>query len=300
MTQDQGLDLPSNPPSSHYDNHTLDTENPTEIARLINQDRLFSRITGELFSEQANQDFTNIHYILDIGCGPGAWVLNVAHKYPHIEVIGIDSNEKVVKYAQANARSQGLKNAFFEIMDATQPLDFPQNVFDIINIRAIVGFIHTSVWPQLLQECMRIMRPGGIIRLTESDWGSSNSPACEKLIGILMRALSQTGLCFSTNGHASGITVRLTDFLHEAGCCEVQKKVYLVDFSTGSQEYADIYQNCMVALRLLRPFLIATQQISEQDFEPLYQQALAEMLSDNFCNISYIVTAWGKKPLSDV
>lgn len=298
MTQDQGLDPSSDPPSHNYDNYALDTGNPAEIARLMNQNRLFNKITGGPLSEQTDRDVAKRHYILDIGCGPGAWVLDVAHRYPHIEVIGIDNNSKVVRYAQAFACAHGLKNAFFEVMDATQPLDFPDNSFDIVNARAIVGFMRTTAWPRLLQECLRITQPGGIIRLTESDWGISNSPACEKLMAILRQALFLAGHSFSGNGYPPGITVRLAGFLQGAGCSDVQKKVYLVDFSAQSEGYSDIYQDCLVSFRLLLPFLLATQQISEQDFEILYQQALAEMLSDNFCNISYIVTAWGKKPAS--
>jgi hypothetical protein len=39
----------------------------------------------------------------------------------------------------------------------------------------------TTAWPVLIQECMRITRPGGIIRLTEFDtYGTTNSPAVEK------------------------------------------------------------------------------------------------------------------------
>jgi tRNA G46 methylase TrmB len=49
-------------------------------ARLMIQDRLLTKGMGGLFPERA--DLSNLHRILDIGCGPGAWALDMADAYP--------------------------------------------------------------------------------------------------------------------------------------------------------------------------------------------------------------------------
>jgi len=36
--------------------------------------------------------------------------------------------------------------------------------------------------------------------------------------------------------------------------------------------------------------------ITEEEFEPLYQSALAEMQSNNFCAVTIFLSAWGEKP----
>src|SRR6266699_2543618 len=50
----------------------------------------------------------------------------------------------------------------------------PGGWFDLVNARTIAGFMRTSDWPALVQECVRILRPGGILRFTETDlWGKT-------------------------------------------------------------------------------------------------------------------------------
>jgi len=39
-------------------------------------------------------------------------------------------------------------------------------------------------WPALVQECLRITRPGGILLLTECERGISTSPALEELTAL--------------------------------------------------------------------------------------------------------------------
>lgn len=61
----------------------------------------------------------------------------MAFAYPDIEVVGIDISQQMIEYARAQARVQGLDNAYFHVMDATQPLDFPDSSFDLINGRTL-------------------------------------------------------------------------------------------------------------------------------------------------------------------
>uniref|UniRef100_UPI0035E452C3 class I SAM-dependent methyltransferase n=1 Tax=Thermogemmatispora sp. TaxID=1968838 RepID=UPI0035E452C3 len=46
-------------------------------------------------------------------------------------------------------------------------LDWPDASFDLINGRLLCGFMLPAAWPRLLAECHRLLKPGGIIRLTE-------------------------------------------------------------------------------------------------------------------------------------
>src|SRR6266550_7307709 len=103
-------------------------------------------------------DLASIHTILDIACGPGEWVCNVAFEHAEIDVTGIDLSRSSIQYARARAQVQRLDNVSFRTMDATKSLDFPDGSFDFVNARFLVGFMSPTDWPRLLQECMRIMR----------------------------------------------------------------------------------------------------------------------------------------------
>jgi hypothetical protein len=55
--------------------YVLDPESPTEMVRLMLQDRMVTVGMGGIFPERPNLD--TIHSILDVGCGPGGghWTL---------------------------------------------------------------------------------------------------------------------------------------------------------------------------------------------------------------------------------
>src|SRR5260370_6254443 len=110
----------------------------TEIALLMYRDHMLTRTMGGIFPEQEPSDLAGCRTVLDIGSGPGSWVVEVAHAYPEMMIVGIDVNETMVKFATAHALSQGLNNVHFESMDATGPLYFPATSFDIVNPRIIL------------------------------------------------------------------------------------------------------------------------------------------------------------------
>src|SRR5690348_2243030 len=110
-------------PSESENSYFIDHESGSEMARrLLDQDRLYTRSMGGFFSERF--DLSRINRILDIGCGPGGWVQELAFAYPEKEIVGCDISQAMIEYARAQANVQELDNAHFHIMDVTRPLDF--------------------------------------------------------------------------------------------------------------------------------------------------------------------------------
>jgi trans-aconitate methyltransferase len=88
-----------NRPAPLQTSYPIDPENVHEMNRLTNQARLMTETTGLLppqVSLMAGQT------VLDIGCGPGEWVLAVAHQYPDCQVIGLDISQRMITYAGAS------------------------------------------------------------------------------------------------------------------------------------------------------------------------------------------------------
>jgi len=48
--------------------------------------------------------------------------------------------------------------------------------------------------------------------------------------------------------------------------------------------------------KLLQPFVVKTGVSTQQEVEGLYQQALAEMMSDTYCVVWFYLTVAGEKP----
>lgn len=268
-------------------------ESSTEMAWLQLFGPLATTGMGGLFSERS--DLSGVRDILDIGCGPGEWVNDVAREYPDVHVTGIDVSQAMLDYAAAHAKARGLDNAHFLVMDATQPLDFADASFDLVNARTIVGFMNPELWPELLQECRRILRPGGTFRITEFSEGLTNSAAAGTLWGFYSKALTATGRSFDPDGRHIGIINQLPSLLREAAYQNVQMKAHAIEHSAGTPEFEGWYQNYAVVFRLLKPFLLKVGIVPEAEFDALYQQVIGEMLSDKFTALEIYLTVWGQK-----
>jgi len=191
--------------SKEENSYVIDVESGAELARLMDRDVKYTEAMGSLLPPDL--DGSNLHDILDIACGPGGWAMDVGFAYRHIKVIGIDTSRTMIDYARALASVRRLSNVYFQVMDATQPLQFPESSFDMVNARTIIGFLLKEQWPSLIQECIRITRPGGVIRLSECDEvARTNSEAFEQMNRLVMRAFSLTGRSLSSDGENLGIT----------------------------------------------------------------------------------------------
>ena len=270
----------------------IDSENAAEVARLSRQDRFFTQHMGGLFPERT--DLAPIREMLDIACGPGGWATDVAEAFPEVQVTGVDISPLMIAYARATAEEKGILNVHFREMDVLRPFDFPDNSFDLVNARLLFSFMPPTSWPTFLQECWRVTRPGGIIRLTDCENGLSNSFACEQLGGLMASALKKTGQSFSPDGKHLGITPMLGRFLRDAGCKNVQRISHCFDYSAGTDAHLEAFQNTMVGYKLTQPFIIRMGVATQQELDRLYQQALEEMQSANFCGLFFYLTVWGE------
>ena len=270
-----------------------DPESGAEMARLLSQDHLITKGMGGLFSEQS--DLSGIHRVLDAACGPGGWTLEVAFTYPEIKVVGFDISRAMIDYARARKQVQGLDNADFLVMDIQKSLDFPDESFDLVNAR-FINFLPAAAWPKLMQEFKRITRPGGIIRLTESEWWYfTNSPALENLNAMIIRALKLQGESFTESGRFTGVLPMLGRFLLDAGCASVNYKSHVIDYSFGTETHEGFRHDAAVVFKLFQPFIVRMGVATQEEVNQLYERMQFEMLKENFRGLMLPLTAWGEK-----
>lgn len=273
--------------------YVIDSESAAEMARLMRQDHLLTHGMGGLFPE--GLDMSRVQDVLDIACGPGGWVHEVAFAHTDINAVGVDISERMIAYATAQAQAQQLPNASFRVMNALQPLDFPDNSFDLVNTRLIVAFMLPEVWPKFVRECWRILRPGGVLRMTDLEWGLSNKPAFEKICDQFNQALHKAGQSFSPNGTHMGILPMLRRLASDAGYLNIGQKAHVIDFSYGLEAHEGFYHDLAAAFKLLQPFINKWGIASLADLDATYQQALKEMTEEDFCAVWILLTVWGYK-----
>lgn len=275
--------------------YVLNAESAAEMGRLLLLNRTLTSVMGGFFPESLA--VKKIRRVLDIGCGPGGWVLGVALKYPYIEVVGMDISRLMIAFARTQAAREGLANAHFENMNALEPLAFPDNSFDIVNIRAAVAYVPRQDWPRVLKECVRITRPGGTLIATESDHpGVSNSPAFERFSELSAQAIRQLGYGFSADNKSLGMTFMLGKLLRDAGCVNIQARSHILDFSYGMPLYGNQVQMILTAFESGRALGIKMGLASEEEMSCLYAALREEMQQETFRALMYWLTTWGEVP----
>lgn len=280
-------------PSSH--SYFIDQERSDEMVRLNEQHSYLRRSMEELFPR--GLDLTHTRTLLDIACGPGGWALDVVKEYPHMHVTGIDISKRMIEYAQAQAQVKHSLNVSFQIMNALEaPLAFPDASFDMINARFIVGFMPTYAWDILVQECFRLLRPGGILSFTEADTSTIvGSPALVKHGDMVAEALWKNGQGFMPE-RTMGVTPMLSAFLQRGKFETIRQVAYPIDFSHGTPAHHDVLADFLSSLALLAPFYVKNGILAKDEIDAIYDQILQETKSEDFRGIWYVLTVFGLKP----
>jgi ubiquinone/menaquinone biosynthesis C-methylase UbiE len=274
--------------------YVIDPDLLEEMHRLDLQGQLFTRAMGTLLAERP--DFSGIGHVLDLGCGPAEWVLSVAQEHPDIQVVGVDKAPRMIEFARARAAADRLSNAIFQIADVTAPLPFPDASFDLVNARFLQGFMQPAQWSALVGEGRRLLRPGGLLRLTEAEPWMTSSAAWERWTRILMQALFTAGRTFSPDGVHWGVVFMLRRFLEEVGLQQVQERAYAINFSSGTQAHEGICQDLLTSVRLVQPFVTSLlPEYPQETTEELREQMERDANTPGFCGLWFFLSAMGEK-----
>lgn len=109
------------------------------------------------------------HDLLDVGCGPGTITLDLARGVAPGRVLGLDAGVDVVDRARAVARAANRADVEFEVGDV-YGLDLVDASFDVVHAHQVLQ--HLTDPQAALVEMRRVLRPGGLLAVRDSDYGS--------------------------------------------------------------------------------------------------------------------------------
>ncbi|HYU76318.1 MAG TPA: methyltransferase domain-containing protein [Ktedonobacteraceae bacterium] len=275
----------------------VDPENSAEMARLILQGELLTRGMKGVFTPQEREIIEEKNYtrILDLACGPGEWCLAVAREYPDREVVGVDISETMIRYATARALSQNIQNVSFEVADIAKPFSYSDGSFDLVNGRTFALF-EKKDWPLFLGECLRLTRPGGAIRLTESEWGFTNSLAYDTICWHLALALHKMGQTFSPTGRINGITGMLDSLIRDAGYVDRRLTSHVINVSFGTDSYLTFREDSRALFYVIQPFIVGVGAATQEQLDAMADAYIREISAEDFSGVMFLLTAWGHKP----
>lgn len=145
-------------------------------------------------------------HVLDVGCGQGVYLLELARRAPGLIGLGIDPNERVVEDARQNlSEHPRLRVERGLLSDVTDR-------FDAIMINQIFHVVGRAESRSLLVAARERLRPGGHVLVQEIvSGGPDPSP---ELFGVNMRLLFDDGIVLSNS--------ELVSMVSTAGFSEVR------------------------------------------------------------------------------
>lgn len=114
-------------------------------------------------------DFTEVQSILDIGCGDGYDLLQIAKlTQKNVRLVGIDKSTK--KIDEARKITQNDSRFSFLVHDVSSKLPFKNEEFNIVFSKDLLECITDK--DQLIKEVHRVLRPNSKVVFAHWDWDS--------------------------------------------------------------------------------------------------------------------------------
>jgi len=116
-----------------------------------------------------NIDISNVHNVLEVGCGAGMLADYLSGKY-HMKVTGTDVDLEQIELARGFLKKNDRLN--FLTADATE-LPFKDSEFDLV--LSFMVMHHISNWKKAFEEINRVLKPGGILIIKDLSFSKLTS-----------------------------------------------------------------------------------------------------------------------------
>ncbi|KAJ6579504.1 S-adenosyl-L-methionine-dependent methyltransferase [Mycena vulgaris] len=153
--------------------------------------------------------------VLDIGTGPGLWILDLAASVdPSVSIVGVDIESRLFPTSPP-------KNIELRIESVVNLPSEWTNTFALVHQRLLMIALQIPQWPVALREIYRVLRPGGWVQLGESTaWIEGeypNKPCMEKLVAMY-RCLTKSRNLYSDCAEA------IPSMLEAAGFVDIRRE----------------------------------------------------------------------------
>lgn len=177
----------------------------------------YSRPLAALFIERARLPPTG--RALDVGCGPGALIQELARRYGETEVAGVDPSASFVAAAAARHPWADIRHGVAE------QLPFDDHAFDAALAQLVVHFMTDAAAG--VREMVRVTRPGGVVAACVWDFAGRRSPH-----SLFFDALGSIVAGIDDESDRVGVHASdLGGLLRDAGCAAVEESELTVELA---------------------------------------------------------------------
>ena len=221
---------------------------------------------------------------LDLGCGPGGITALLSERVGCSgRVVGLDGDTVFLEHA----RRRGAPNVAFVAGDAYRA-GLSSHAFDLVHARFLAS---TAGQPEaLLNEAIRLARPGGIVAMQEPDMATLNCdpphPAWEALKSALVGAFASVGadICLAR---------RLYALMRRAGLLDVQYRPFVL----GVRSTDSMVDYLPSTVESLRGTIVERRLMSQAELATALADCRAHLRNPDVVFTTYMVAqVWGRAP----
>ncbi|KAI8388218.1 S-adenosyl-L-methionine-dependent methyltransferase [Radiomyces spectabilis] len=229
-------------------------------------------------------------HVLDLGCGSSAvWTIDMASDFPRATFYGLD----IIDVSESQKNIHVPSNCRFETGDILEGIGHGNETVDYVHQRMMYNAYHDDDIGWVMQEIMRVLKPGGWVDLVEVDIvpkraGPLFAQLCDGFYQILRKRHKRIY-------HGP----RLRRSLNDAGYIDVQCDYASIPVCWGGYLGKMVYEDLLVLSQHIGP-LVYNYLDMEGDFRQAHYDAFIDKAFNEcveyqtFFNIHW---ASGKKPL---
>lgn len=231
-------------------------------------------------------------YILDVGCGSGRWVREMASEFPGARVVGLDiaapreGNPSISGTFAASQPRAGNTYAFIE-HNIMEPFTFVPASFDFAHMRQMARALPVAAWPHVVGEMARVTAYGGWIELVEGDLIRNGGPALETIQRWALQALLPQGL-------DPRIAPQIPDLLRRLSLSDVQMRTVELPVGPHGGRFGELMGADLLArIEGLRGQIVAARLATSDEFSRAQASLRMEMSRSEYMQPFYVV--WGRR-----
>nr|CAG8471997.1 10645_t:CDS:2 [Entrophospora candida] len=243
---------------------SLDSEN-LEAQRVKPLSSLINLLWGNDFSSPVEYKLKSGNFkVLDVGCGTGDWIMELARKYPKSKFIGVDKKP----YFPSTDLPE---NVEFYVVDILEGLPFANNTFDFVHQRFLCSYLSTKQWEEIvINELLRVTKPLGYLELMETDLTSySQGPITKKLCDAFVASM-----------HAKGFSPMIESTLTRILSSDpnvINLQINSKKIPLGYWSEIKNYDNCLELFKLYKKCSLEYTSATSEDFDKMIEIYLEEI-----------------------
>ncbi|RIB21341.1 S-adenosyl-L-methionine-dependent methyltransferase [Gigaspora rosea] len=219
--------------------------------------------------------------VLDVGCGPGTWTIEMAMNYDKSSFVGIDISPIFPMEIKPS-------NVNFKEANILDEIPYPDESFDFVHMRYMFPSFTQMQWEEIvMNEIVRVIKIGGWLELCEYELCQNCGPVLESLLSARREMLIKEG----RNPEVARILGKLMENTqHFDDVCHKTKEIPIGPWAGKIGEVGR--DNIVTRMIGIKPALSLFMNITTEQYDEMMQKSIEEF---NEYKTFFVTSRWYAK-----